>query len=430
MEYFSQLLLSAFKELADDHAAKILALTSCHPTMAEHPTLGELPFGFSSDLLPEKCEHQHIDPQTAFFAEVLDEIEAKSPAFVFLFPPFLHHGQRSASPRDLEEFCEKLFIGSDSQQPTLSAFVHELKPHGKDAVRVVALLLPREVLVSKCHARWRTEYFFPCGAVIIEHKHMWLGEAIGLGHGDVVEDLCTVILSRKSGPIHFYEVPADVPGDLVPLLLSDFEGFLSVPGYTSRAGCILEAADYQGDAPCCFEYYSPKTLRLLKQASEMYGAKIPLHSIVRPLSGIRSIMQGRNDSGENGVLILTQAAIQENGDLSLDQARQHERPIIVQNYLQDGDICLRRIYPDTDAIYAGVYRSDGRAISFGGPMIVLRPHTPLSKEHESALLNYFKSQLAIEIMRARQIFRKADDHWQLSQRHLLELPVPSSDTTP
>jgi hypothetical protein len=259
---------------------------------------------------------------------------------------------------------------------------------------------------------------------------MWPGEAIGLGHAEVAEDLCTVFLSRKSGPIHFYEVPADVPGDLVPLLLSDFEGFLSVPGYTSRAGCILEAADYQGDAPCCFEYYSPKTHQLLSKASEKFGAKTPLHSIVRPLSGIRPIRQERNDAGENGVLILPQAAIQENGDVSLDQLRQHERPIIVQNYLQDGDICLRRINPDTDAIYAGVYHTDGRAISFGSSMIVLRPHTPLSKEHESALLNYFKSQLAIEIMRARQIFRKAGDQWQLSQRLLLELPVPSSDTTP
>jgi hypothetical protein len=209
-------------------------------------------------------------------------------------------------------------------------------------------------------------------------------------------------------------------------LLSDLQRLLRQPAGKSQFGYVCQQP-LSDRYPTTFDFYSEETQKLRQEVSNL-GERVSLDRIASVLAGFRPCRPDcKEDNAVNGFLKINASDISTNGNVDITGASIHERPAVVSNYLQDGDFCIRQIYSADSGFVVGEYRGDGRRITWGPNIIVVRPKPELSYAQRQVLLSFLRSGIAQKLSNAKQTMSMLGGHLRISPSVLRDFPVPIAD---
>jgi hypothetical protein len=422
MNYYSQLLTTAFRALTNAQSQGALALTYAETEQSDdHQRSPNKPFRFPSDALPQNADIRYLRGGDSFLEEALAIAASSDAKCVFVYPPFLGELRYSNDWRERqgmlgysEAVANHLLITSSSP----------IRAHSENTLEVLAMLVPSNFASSMRTSRWRQEFFPAHSAVVIEHEHADVPRILGLEMNSVVR-LTTVIFQRKAGPIRFFKITDAAVAEGPEKIARDLGQLLRQPAGKTRYGYVYQGAIDEG-YPCSYDYYSEETEKL-RQEVGVLGEKVSLLSIADVFMGFRPCPQGKEDQAQDGFLYINGRDIRPDGRVDVSEARSQSRPSMVMHYLQDGDFCIRQISSGRGGLAVGVFESDGRPITFSPNVIVVRPHPSVSPAQRQVLLSYLRSPLGFRLADAKQTFSWLGEAVRVSPRVLSEFPVPLAD---
>ena len=422
MNYYSRLLTSAFRSLATDKSPCALALTYAE-TEQSYELRGSTdgPFKFPSGSLPENTDLRYLGGGDSFLDEALAIAASSAAKCAFVYPPFSGELRYSNDWRERQGtlgYPEAVATG------LLAAPSSPFTGPTENALDVLAMLVPSNFASSMRTSRWRHEFFPAHSAVVIEHEHADVPEALGLGMNSMVR-LSTVIFQRKAGPIRFFKITEAAVAEGPERIAKDLGQLLRQPAGKTRYGYVYHGALDEG-YPCSYDYYSEETEKLRQEVGEL-GEKVSLFSIADVLMGFRPCPPGKENQAQDGVLYIDGRDIRPDGKVDISEARNQSQPSLVMHYLQDGDFCIRQISSGLGGLAVGVFESDGRPITFKSNVIVVRPHPSVSPAQRQVLLSYLRSPLGFRLADAKQTFSWLGEAVRVSPRALSEFPVPLAD---
>lgn len=418
MNYYRDLLKSAFATISGNDCPNVIALVpSAEELWDARQTTGEVnPEGLMPSWLPENVNVKCLEGEEAFVNLAMEAVHSAGAKCVFAFPPML--GELRMSPEWRERF-RKLDIAEALAESFMGA------AGGNTEVEMLAMLVPTHFVSSLRSSTWRQKFFRAHSAVVIEHEHDDVPTALGLPfHGAV--KFTTVIFQRQAGPIRFFKITPEGRAESPQRLADAFQALLKQPAGKNRFGYVYHGQLDEG-YPCSHDYYSEETEKL-RQEIGVLGERVALGSVADVLMGVIPCNPDRQPGqGEVGVLAIRATDITRDGRVDLSDIQPNSRPAIVRHYLQDGDFCIRSIYRGDTGFVVGVFEGDGRPVSFGNTVIVLRPHASLNPAQRQVLLSFLRSPLAHRLGNAKQVMSSMAGMYRVSSHVLREFPVPLAD---
>ncbi|TDU73249.1 hypothetical protein EI77_01718 [Prosthecobacter fusiformis] len=418
MNYYRDLLASAFGVLSGNNTPKIMALvTSAERSSGTNETLNEpWPVGFLSASLPPGTNIQCLEGGESFINDATSAVGISKEKNVFAFPPLL------GGPRMTAEWHDR--FGRLDIAGALAETLMNQTDDGRQ-VEVLAMLVPTHFLSSLRSSSWRKEFFPAHSAVVIEHEHDDVPAALGLPFHSAVR-LTTVFFRRQPGPIRFFKITTEALAEPPQRLASALQSLIKQPAGKNRLGYVYKGQLEDG-YPCSHDYYSEETERL-RQEIGVLGQRVALKSVADVLMGLRPCNPDQlPGNGEVGLLTIRAADITRDGRVDLSDIQPYIRPAIVRHYLKDGDFCIRSIYQGDTGFVVGVFEGDGRPVTFGHSVIVVRPHASLNSAQRQVLLSFLRSPLAHRLGNAKQVMSSMAGRYRVSPHVLCEFPVPIAD---
>ncbi|MFZ2279981.1 MAG: hypothetical protein WAW39_19450 [Prosthecobacter sp.] len=418
MNYYRDLLTSAFAVLSGENAPKAIALVTSAEYSSDTKDASNEPWpaGFLSASLPAGAAIQCLDGGEAFVKGAISAVSKSDAKYIFAFPPLLGELRMTAEWR---ERFGRLGIAEAVAETLMS------QASGEHGVEVLAMLVPTHFVSSFRSSTWRQEFFPAHSAVVIEHEHDDVPTALGLPFHSAVR-LTTVIFQRQPGPIRFFKITTEALAEPPLRLASALQSLIKQPSGKSRFGYVYQGQLDEG-YPCSHEYYSEETEKL-RQEIGVLGERVALGSVADVLMGVVPCNPERQPGqGEVGVLAIRATDITRDGRVDLSDIQPNTRPAIVRHYLQDGDFCIRSIYRGDTGFIVGVFEGDGRPVTFGNTVIVVRPHASLNPAQRQVLLSFLRSPLAHRLGNAKQVMSSMAGMYRVSSHVLREFPVPLAD---
>lgn len=418
MNYFSDLLASAFATISGNDRPNVIALIpSADGLWDARQAPGEMnPEELMASWLPQGMNAKSLGGGEDFVNQAMEAVESSGTRYVFAFPPLLGDLRISANWRErfgrlgmAEALAESLMGASSSNTQ----------------VEILAMLVPAHFVSSLRSSTWRNEFFPAHSAVVIEHAHDDVPGALGLPiHGAI--RFMTVVFQRQPGPIRFFKITPEALTESRQRLAGAFRSLLKQPAGRNRFGYVYQGQLDEG-YPCSHDYYSEETEKL-RQEIGVFGERVALGSVADVLRGMVPCNPERQPGqGEIGVLAIRATDITRDGRVDLSDIQPNSRPAIVRNYLQDGDFCIRSIYQGEAGFIVGVFEGDGRSVTFGHTVIVVRPHASLNSAQRQVLLSFLRSPLAHRLGNAKQMMSSMAGLYRVSSHVLNEFPVPLAD---
>ncbi len=290
------------------------------------------------------------------------------------------------------------------------------------AVRSVVVLTPLEFLARSRSGPWRRRLFPEQGVVVVEHD------------GDMVPDVaegshhryCTVVFTRQPGSVKFFKVTAEGLASGTDSLVGDLEQLLSRPAGRTRFGFVYDGI-LSEHYPTSHDFYSEKTASLRRQIDAL-GERVALGDVADVMLGVRKVGSAKKaDQPLKGYLAITPSRIKGDGRIDLDELVPSRVAGYLPGYLQAGDICIRQAYRHEVGFVLGVYEGDGRDISWGPGVIVVRPHAHLSPAQRQVIVSFLRSPLAHLLGDAKQLPGSSRGSLRVSPHTLRDFPVPVAD---
>jgi hypothetical protein len=414
MDYYRDIIDTICRTLAGKPHPAVLALLAEPPSAPSDDVQHSAGrFTFPSELLPSGTELRSLPDGEAFVDAATTASEETAADCIFMFPPLFQLRRYSA------QFRERFrLIG-----PTEAA-ISESVAHAAPGVKAFLTLISPEILCSRRISDWRKDFFPDHSALVIEHDH-GADELLGKQISPFAR-VCTVVFTRQPGPVRFFKITDAAAAGGKQRLLSDVARLIRQPAGKSQFGYV-----HQGPLsevyPASFGFYSAETERLRKDVAAL-GEQVRLADVADVLMGSRPAHpESDADRATTGFLAIHARDITRDGRVDLSDLQPSERPAIVQRYLQDGDLCVRRIYHEGSGFVVGVYEGDGRSVTWNTNVIVVRPHASLSAAQRQVLLSFLRSPLAQKLGHAKQLTSSMGSHLMVSVALLEDFPVPLAD---
>ena len=414
MDYYRDLIDTICRTVSGKPQPMVLALLAEPPSAPNddaQQSAGR--FTFPSELLPSGTDQRTLPDGEAFVDAATTASAAAAADCIFMFPPLLGLMSRSA------QFRER-FRRIGLAEAAISESISRAAP----GVKAFVALTSPEILCSRRMGDWRKDFFPDHSALVIEHAH-GADELLGKQISPFAR-VCTVVFTRQPGPVRFFKITDAAMAEGKQRLLSDVERLIRQPAGKSQFGYVHQGplAEHY---PASFDFYSAETERLRKDVAAL-GERVRLADVADVLMGSRPAHPERDaDRATTGFLAIHARDITRDGRVDLSDLQPSERPAIVQRYLQDGDLCVRRIYHEGSGFVVGVYEGDGRSVTWNTNVIVVRPHASLSAAQRQVLLSFLRSPLAQKLGHAKQLTASMGGHLMVSVALLEDFPVPLAD---
>ncbi len=419
MRHYKSLIASIFRTISDGREAHSLAITAtgsfeADPKRGEQPQQSEFPGVF----LPDNSDHHQILGVENFADDVCQVVSKSAATAVFLFPPMIGDSRLSPEWREKhgsagipQVIANDLFRSEEAESS-----VSGQKPGAE--LQCVAMLVPRFFITSPRMDEWRREFFPAHAALIIEHELEMFNPAVML-------DLVTVVFQKNPGPIRFFKVVRTASEDEAKAISADLRKLMKQPAGKSKYGYVLSRPLAPG-YPVTFDFYSEDTERLRQEIS-ILGERVPLQTVADVMPGFHPVTPNRVQNGQQGFLFISAQDIKPDGRVDLSALKVQDRPCLGVSFLQDGDYCLRKLYPEGRGLVVGVYEGTGQAVSWNSSIVVLRPKPSLSPPQRHVLLSYLQSSMAQRLSDVKKEASRLGGALQLSTSLLREFPVPVAD---
>lgn len=417
MHYYSSLLASAFSAITNQSAPRSLSLLPSADKLASNSarqTSGQ--FEFPSSFLPPSTEILSLFDGESFFDNALLAAENSVAKCLFVLPPSINITQLSDKWRER--------FGNSS---IVEALVQNLigSTESTNHIEVLAVLVPAHFLTSSGSSSWRCNFFPSHSAVIIEHNHNQVTQNSSL-HDSAPFNFSTVIFQRQPGPLRFFKITAEAQAENPGRLASDFKSLLCQPAGKTRYGYIFQGPLDEA-YPCSYDYYSEETKKLRQEIPKL-GERVTLASVADIFGG--SIWRNPKHSSQNqdGTTAFSISArdITRDGRVDLSDLKTQTRSSGNFRYLEDGDLCIRRIYQPDRGFVVGIYEGDGRSISFRDDVIVVRPRAHLNPAQRQVLLSFLRSPIAHRLGNAKLSY-PLGENYTVTPKLLQDFPVPLAD---
>jgi hypothetical protein len=412
MDYYTDLLAAVCRALSGKAQSGFLALL---PTLPEHAKGDDRNSGghlaIPAEVLPSGADVRMLPSGESFIDAASAAVTESPAACIFMAPPLL--GLHSYSPEFRARFRP---LG------LTEAAVRQIVEGG--TADVVVVLTSPEILFSRRHGEWRRSFFPDHSALVIEHAH-----PANTVLGDQISPffrLVTVAFMKESGPVRFFKITEAAVAEGKQRLLSDVERLIRQPAGKSQFGYV-HTGPLAEQYPASYDFYSAETERLRKEVGAL-GERVRLADVADILMGSRPAHPERDASRAiTGFLAIHARDITRDGRVDLSDLQPSERPALVQHYLQDGDLCIRKIHHEGSGFIVGVYEGDGRSVTWNTSVLVVRPHASLSVAQRQVLLSFLRSPLAQRLGHAKQLCPSLHGHQMVSMAMLEDFPVPLAD---
>lgn len=412
MDYYTDLLAAVCRALSGKAQPGFLALL---PTLPEHAKGDDRNSGghlaIPAEVLPSGADVRMLPSGESFIDAASAAVTESPAACIFMAPPLL--GLHSYSPEFRARFRP---LG------LTEAAVRQIVEGG--TADVVVVLTSPEILFSRRLGEWRRSFFPDHSALVIEHAH-----PANTVLGDQISPffrLVTVAFMKESGPIRFFKITEAAVAEGKQRLLSDVERLIRQPAGQSQFGYV-HTGPLAEQYPASYDFYSAETERLRKDVGAL-GERVRLADVADILMGFRPAHPERDASRAiTGFLTIHASDITRDGRVDLSDLQTSDRPALVQHYLQDGDLCIRKIYHGGSGFVVGVYEGDGRSVTWNMNVFVVRPHASLSAAQRQVLLSFLRSPLAQRLGHAKQLTSSLNGHQMVSMDMLKDFPVPLAD---
>jgi hypothetical protein len=415
MEYYRNLLDSAFRVLSGEDAPSVLSLVHGDgQPEAPAPHAADQRSEFPSVLRPSNAEHHSLPGSELFVEEALAAVRESDADCVFVFPPL--PGRMHLSP----EFCQRF-----EQLGLAQAVVRSLIEEASEPAKVFAFLLPSQFLAATRSGSWRREFFPSHSAVVVEHTHdLHAMPALAAG---ISMQLATLIFSPRPGPVRFFRLSELAIAEGNRKIVSDMTRLLQQPAGKTQFGYV-HRGPLEGRYATSFDSYSEETERLRQEVGEL-GDRVQLAQIADVLSGYRPCDPRRQQAGQGvtGFLTICARDITRDGRVDLHRVQTNRGQAHVEHCLEEGDFCISVVYRAGRSFTVGVYKGDGRPVTWRKSVIVVRPHASLLPAQRQVLLSFLRSPLAQRLGSAEQRLSSLGRALRLSPDALREFPVPIAD---
>lgn len=413
MNYYRDLLDEIIRSTSSDDSPRVLSLKfggvagDAHGQRDVSRTF-ELPENF----IPTNSDCRVLSEDESFVASAAHIVNEANSTHVFAFPPFLGYMRLSQEFRD-----EYKGLGvAEALASVLMA--DEITP------RVLTLLVPSQFLETARCGKWRKEFFPAHSAFVIEHDHD-LQQHFSLPVHVSVR-FATIVFLHKSGPVRFLKITEEAIEAGTSRIIRDVNRLLRQPAGKSQFGYVHTGLLEEG-YPTSYDYYSEQTERLRQEVGEL-GQRVRLEQIADILVGYRPLRPESSDESDVGEYLSVNAAdITADGRVDLSNVKLSSKPVHIEHFLKEGDICIRQIYHSGGGFILGVYQGDGRSITWGNSVLVVRPHSSVLPAQRQVLLSFLRSPLAQRLGNAKQTMSSLGGQLRLTPHVLREFPVPIAD---
>ena len=385
MTSYSSLLSAILSAVNGDDDSNPLAYlpSPSEPNEREEPqSRGE--FRFPSEVISQDFSKHYYRDLEDFLIQGFHRSKEQGSSVVFAFPPII--GRQSLPPEwrrehsplsPTEAFAESIFEESETN----------LLVEPQD-IETLILLLPESALRFSQTGDWRRQFFPRHSATIIEHGPLRLfPDATSL-------PFSTLILHKNSGAIKFFKIPSDNTQE--EHIARDLKQLITQPAGKTRYGYVFNGT-LEPNYPCSFDFYSEETERLRAQSSVL-GEKVSLGEIADVYNGFRPSNRNRGPGprASSGFDFICGRDITPDGRVNLDELRHQERSSENVTFLEDGDICIRDVFTENSerGFVVAEFKGDGRQVTFGNGVIVVRPKPFLTLPQRHVLLCYLRSPVA------------------------------------
>ena len=410
MNYYRDLIDTLCRTLTRKPQPRVLALLPETPAARkEDGGVADGHLTIPAEVLPSGADVRML-PAGEGFVDAASAAVTESPAScIFMAPPLL--GLHSYSPE---------FLASFRPLGLTEAAVRQIVEGG--TADVVVVLTSPEILCSRRLGEWRRRFFPDHSALVIEHAH-----PANTVLGDQISPffrLCTVAFTKESGPVRFFKI-TDAAVAEGKRLLSDVERLIRQPAGKSQFGYV-HTGPLAEQYPASYDFYSAETERLRKEVGAL-GERVRLADVADILMGSPAHPERDASRAITGFLAIHARDITRDGRVALSDLQPSERPALVQHYLQDGDLCIRKIHHGGSGFIVGVYEGDGRSVTWNTSVLVVRPHASLSVAQRQVLLSFLRSPLAQRLGHAKRLSPSLHGHQMVSMAMLEDFPVPLAD---
>ncbi len=292
------------------------------------------------------------------------------------------------------------------------------------SLQALAIFVPIPFLASSACGAWRREFFPLHAALVIEHAHDISQQFTT--NSSVAFSFCTVVFTNTNGPVRFFKVDEVAAAAGTEKIVGDLQRLLRQPQGRTQFGYV-HLGPLSDRYPTTFDFYSEATQILRKEIGNL-GEKVSLERIADVLVGLRPCRAEQHDGkGITGFLRIGATDVLADGTVDIDNASIHEGRAVVLNYLQDGDFCIRRVYKSGSGFVVGEYHGDGRQITWGSNVVVVRPKPELSSAQRHVLLSFLRSGLAQRLGNVKQTASTLRGDLMISIDMLKDFPVPVAD---
>lgn len=414
MQYYRDIVDAVFKALTESAQPSVLSLipsVGASDIDASRATHGI--FEFPAEFQPSNAQVHQLPEGEPFLDQAVSAVEQAVADCVFAFPPFLGNARLTTE-----------FRRRHGSLGIAEAVANVLIEQSSVATKAFAFLVPTPFLASMRCGAWRKQFFPEHSAIVIEHDN---GLSDALFPSTMINlRLCTVVFTRDPGPIRFFKLPEHADADERRKVVSDLQRLIRQPAGKTQFGYVHQGS-LQERYPTTFDFYSEETKRLREEVGNL-GERVQLQDVADVLLGFRPCHPER-DAG-NGItdfLTISARDIFPDGRVDLSELRQHERPAMVQHYLQEGDFCIRQIYSEGQGFVVGVFEGNGQQVTWNSNVIVVRPHASLLPAQRQVLLSFLRSPLAQRLRSAKQQLSLLGGHFRVTPHVLREFPVPIAD---
>jgi len=401
MSYYAELIDGLFTHFAVQGENRSIAIT--HQMLREHPD-GELEETEHRVNLPEGLERFEL-PGTEEFFPRLEEISARrSKQNIFIHVPILRR---------------KLIPPSQAKSsPSLSWESEAIDVARRNKISGTLIVLVREhFLADPRHREWRLRLFTENEVTVIEHSADGHGVISDLP-GDFLVRFVTLVIHPEPGPTRFVKTPDEMVASGRKEFVKDVRRLLKQPAGRSKFGYVYSGR-LDPSSALLYDNYSPETQLKRSEIAEL-GDRVPLGEVMDVLMGFRP----SREANVVECLAVHAKCITSEGRIDVESAEPLQRSGHVINYLQDEDICISKIGKRDGGLSVGIFKCDGRKITFGISIIVVRSKPTLSSGQRSVIVAFLKSPLAQSLMHLDGSVLGKMVH--VAPAALLRFPVPLS----
>jgi len=179
--------------------------------------------------------------------------------------------------------------------------------------------------------------------------------------------------------------------------------------------------------PTRFDSYSEETNQLRRKVGEL-GEKVRLGDVATILQGYHPLLRKSDPAPEHVELLIIGARnVTLDGRIDLSATTPRAASGRVTHFLQDGDLCIQRIFSHEGGLVVGLFEGDGRPVTWNNTVLVVRPSEALTAAQRQVLFGFLRSPTAQRLIRVKDLGSHFDRSSQLYAAALADFPVPLAD---